>query len=215
METEKALTSRKLRALETKKMIFEAAKTLFAEKGYENVSIDDITTRAGTSKGTFYIYFKNKEHIILEQFKLIDKVYLNTAKNLAKELSARDKLLAFVKAQQEYVSESFGLNLLKVVYYSQLTPDKEKIALVDEKRVLYVIVRKVVRQGQQTGEFRKDVSCREITNWITFWMRSMLYDWCVQDGQYNVVERGQVLFAMLIEGMLSAKTTVSFGLKSK
>ncbi|MEW9701599.1 FAD-dependent oxidoreductase [Paenibacillus sp. SI8] len=45
-------------------MMMEAALTMFMEKGYENVSVDDIIASTSTSKGTFYHYFKSKDAII-------------------------------------------------------------------------------------------------------------------------------------------------------
>ncbi len=44
--------------------VIEAALTLFMEKGYENVSVDEIIAVTATSKGTFYHYFKSKDEII-------------------------------------------------------------------------------------------------------------------------------------------------------
>ncbi|MBD0379098.1 FAD-dependent oxidoreductase [Paenibacillus sedimenti] len=45
-------------------VMMEAALTMFMERGYENVSVDDIIASTGTSKGTFYHYFKSKDAII-------------------------------------------------------------------------------------------------------------------------------------------------------
>ncbi|GGI43478.1 hypothetical protein GCM10008018_02280 [Paenibacillus marchantiophytorum] len=42
----------------------EVALTMFMDKGYENVSVDDIIAATRTSKGTFYHYFKSKDAII-------------------------------------------------------------------------------------------------------------------------------------------------------
>lgn len=44
----------------------ETALNLFMQKGYENVSVDEIIAATGTSKGTFYHYFKGKDEILLE-----------------------------------------------------------------------------------------------------------------------------------------------------
>ncbi len=44
-----------------KKDILEVATTLFSEKGYHEVKVDDIAERVGLSKGTLYLYYKNKE----------------------------------------------------------------------------------------------------------------------------------------------------------
>ncbi len=45
-------------------VMMEVALTMFMEKGYENVSVDDIIAATGSSKGTFYHYFKSKDAII-------------------------------------------------------------------------------------------------------------------------------------------------------
>ena len=45
-------------------VMMEVALAMFMEKGYENVSVDDIIVATSTSKGTFYHYFKSKDAII-------------------------------------------------------------------------------------------------------------------------------------------------------
>lgn len=45
-------------------VMMEVALAMFMEKGYENVSVDDIIAATHTSKGTFYHYFKSKDAII-------------------------------------------------------------------------------------------------------------------------------------------------------
>lgn len=47
----------------TKRKIFEAAMKLFAEKGYEATSVEEITTAVGVAKGTLYYHFSSKEEI--------------------------------------------------------------------------------------------------------------------------------------------------------
>lgn len=52
--------------------LLTAAFKLFLTKGAENTSIDDIVKKAGVAKGTFYLYFKDKND-------LIDKIIINSA----------------------------------------------------------------------------------------------------------------------------------------
>ena len=47
----------------TKRRIFETAIDLFARKGYEATSIDEITAVVGVAKGTLYYHFKSKDDI--------------------------------------------------------------------------------------------------------------------------------------------------------
>lgn len=49
---------------EKTKLILDTALELFAEKGYHQTSISDITKRAGISKGLVYNYFESKEAVL-------------------------------------------------------------------------------------------------------------------------------------------------------
>src|SRR5437899_1678156 len=42
----------------------EAARLVFRERGYGAVRVDDVTKKAGTSHGAFYLYFSNKAEIL-------------------------------------------------------------------------------------------------------------------------------------------------------
>ncbi|PGE24973.1 TetR/AcrR family transcriptional regulator [Bacillus wiedmannii] len=56
---------RETRKKELKELIFLKAVQLFQERGYENVTVQDITTACGIAKGTFFNYFPKKENILL------------------------------------------------------------------------------------------------------------------------------------------------------
>lgn len=52
------------RSAETRKRILNAAREIFAEKGYEKATASDIISRAGIGHGTFWLYFQNKEDLL-------------------------------------------------------------------------------------------------------------------------------------------------------
>ncbi|MEJ9114699.1 TetR/AcrR family transcriptional regulator [Bacillus paramobilis] len=56
---------RETRKKELKELIFLKAVQLFQERGYENVTVQDITSACGIAKGTFFNYFPKKENILL------------------------------------------------------------------------------------------------------------------------------------------------------
>lgn len=60
---------RQKRSKERKLKIMEAAKGLFAEKGINKTSSNEIARHAGVSIGTFYSYFENKKTLFLEILK--------------------------------------------------------------------------------------------------------------------------------------------------
>lgn len=58
------VTDRQLKSLETRKKILEKGKELIQRKGYEAITIADITKECGIAKGTFYCHFKTKEDFL-------------------------------------------------------------------------------------------------------------------------------------------------------
>ena len=69
------LTSRQQLALETKDKIYQAAIRVINEKGYDHVSIEDITTEANVAKGSFYTHFNSKADIIFYNVQKSDCLY--------------------------------------------------------------------------------------------------------------------------------------------
>ncbi|MGA7769121.1 MAG: TetR/AcrR family transcriptional regulator [Candidatus Sulfotelmatobacter sp.] len=55
---------RQRRAAETRVRLFRCALQLFAERGFPNVTVEDITEAADVGKGTFFNYFESKEHVL-------------------------------------------------------------------------------------------------------------------------------------------------------
>ncbi len=200
----KKLTKRQLQAIETRNRLFQTAKELFIEHGYEMVSVDDIVEKAGTSKGAFYAHFKSKDQIIMEQFEEIDQFYLEEYEKIKRRKKAKIQLLEFIKAQHYYVSDIMGISFIKTVYYSQIIKNEDEKLFNNETRPLYVIVQKIIEEGQKTGEFRNDVEPLELTRMITRCMRGTIYDWCVRNGDFDLKLDGNKFFQLIIEGLKGA-----------
>ena len=60
------LTRHQRRRLRTRQQLKDATLELLLEVGYDSISIQNITDRADLGRGTFYIYFKDKEDIVWE-----------------------------------------------------------------------------------------------------------------------------------------------------
>lgn len=55
-----------MKKAERKQELLKTAYELFLSKGYDSVSVDEIITKAGIAKGTYYYYFKSKEETLEE-----------------------------------------------------------------------------------------------------------------------------------------------------
>src|SRR6201998_1582963 len=60
----KGMGRRERKAAETRLKLFRSALRLFAERGFPNVTVEDITEAADVGKGTFFNYFNSKDHVL-------------------------------------------------------------------------------------------------------------------------------------------------------
>lgn len=85
-----------------KEKIIEAGKRLVLDKGYDNVSVSEITKKAGVSKGAFYIHYKTKDDLIQD---LIDFTF-NDALEQSNSGSIYERISCFlIKSVEKIISE--------------------------------------------------------------------------------------------------------------
>jgi len=60
-----AVSRRERRSADIRERLFRSALRLFAEKGFAETTVEDITEAADVGKGTFFNYFPSKDHILL------------------------------------------------------------------------------------------------------------------------------------------------------
>lgn len=138
----------------TKRKIFEASMKLFAEKGYDATSIEEITATVGVAKGTLYYHFSSKEEIfnflIEEGIKLLqNSIDIKTSK-LDNYI---DKIKAVVLIQIKIVNkyENFITILLSQFY------GKESRNQMCQKHVYEYIekIENIVENGMKVGQIKK------------------------------------------------------------
>jgi TetR/AcrR family transcriptional repressor of nem operon len=110
--------------------LLAAGRALFLAKGIAATSLDDITQRAGVSKGLFYLYFPSKEDLVLalqEQFSHEIAARMRAAAEAEEDWAAR--LDACVKAGFECYRELHDLH--EVLFHHARPPRRDPGALPD------------------------------------------------------------------------------------
>jgi len=177
----------------TRSRIVAAAWKLFYEQGYEDTTVDEIVERSGTSKGSFYHYFAGKDALLGTLSTLFDEKYTELMPKLTDELSAFDKLVYLNRELFFMIENTVPLDLLAGLYSSQLVTRGEK-HLMDYNRVYYRLLRSIAAEGQAKGDLRADVPSNEIVRSYALLERALIYDWCLNDGNFSLVQyAGQIL----------------------
>ncbi|MBU0928338.1 MAG: TetR/AcrR family transcriptional regulator [Spirochaetes bacterium] len=199
------MTKRQKQAQQTRRTLFENAVALFREKGFDSVTVEEITTRAGTAKGSFYTYFRTKSDIIIEEFKAIDDFYLKYQHNLKRYGSARARISAFVRAQTRHVRDNVGVAILKILYATNISDPLAEKFLINPQRYLHSLVKEIIVFGQESGEFRDDIDADELTLLFNRSMRSVFLDWAISDDDWDLVAAGvRYCELMLIPALVGA-----------
>lgn len=89
--------SREDKKRDKKNRLLDAARRSFAEKGFRKTTVDEIVDRAQVAKGTFYLYFKNKESVFKELVELLERRYKSLREKMRQEKDLEDKLYFFAK----------------------------------------------------------------------------------------------------------------------
>lgn len=144
-----------------RKNIAEAAQRLFAEKGIESTSMNEIAKESGYSKATLYVYFKDKEELVgvlvLESMQKLYDYLSKTLEDTGNVSECFYKICnAFVDYQEEYPFY-FEL-LLKAINVdfetTRFLPEEKETFLVGERinALLIAFFEKGIERGIIRGD---------------------------------------------------------------
>jgi TetR/AcrR family transcriptional regulator, fatty acid metabolism regulator protein len=138
-------------------LISEAAVEVFAEKGFHQARVSDISKRAGVADGTIYLYFKNKDDLLLSIFEDSMTILVNGARDeLSRESCPLQKIRSFVAFHFDQVKANRSVaEVLQVELRlsNKFLKDYRPSKLWDYLGLLA----DVIREGQASGVIRKEV----------------------------------------------------------
>jgi TetR/AcrR family fatty acid metabolism transcriptional regulator len=138
-------------------LILEAAIEVFAEKGFHHARISDIARRAGVADGTIYLYFRNKDDVLLTIFEEKMGVLIAGLNDVLAPLTdPLDKVRAFARYHFRQVHDHRALT--EVLQIELRLSNKFLKEYRPEKLWEYLgIFAGIVRDGQQQGVIRPEL----------------------------------------------------------
>src|SRR5208283_3694275 len=150
------LRRRERKRIETRERIFRAALKLFAEHGFFETTVEEITEAADVGKGTFFNYFPSKEHVLgmLHEVQL-SKVAQAEAAAKSSQLPIREVLRQFMRsiAEEPGRSQLLARGLLATIF----TNDAIRELLVNTMARGRGSLEAILALGQKRGEVRRDL----------------------------------------------------------
>jgi AcrR family transcriptional regulator len=138
----------------TRELLIDTARQLFARKGIERTTMNDIAAASNKGRRTLYMYFKNKEEISSIVIKNeMERLYEMLEEVENKNLPADEKLITFIYTRLDAFKATVSRNgSLRALFFH----DSWNVAKVRKNYNLQEIalIKKILHNGIQEGIFR-------------------------------------------------------------
>lgn len=171
-------------ASNTKSRLMECGLKLFKERGYNNVSVDDICRKAEITRSTFYYHYQTKDE-------LLDSLYQTAA--IIPEGAALTRLLlsgnnwnglwGVYEIGIDWTLE-LGHEMLSCILITNLSNHRstfypEAVETVDKMAVT------IIAAGQQNGDFRNRSDPELLAKTLRTIIMGAAFEWCNKNGNYD------------------------------
>jgi AcrR family transcriptional regulator len=167
---------RERRRVETREKIYSAALSLFAECGFMETTVEDITEAADVGKGTFFNYFPTKEHVLAtygaERLASVERALQEAQKGDKPVMAVLRELAASVAGQ---AAERPGL--LRAIYAAHASCTAVRDELQVRMQTARRLLAQIIRLAQDRGEVRVDMSAMVLARLVQTVFHGVMGSW--------------------------------------
>ncbi|MCJ7806349.1 MAG: TetR family transcriptional regulator [Clostridia bacterium] len=182
-------------------IILEAAVKTFARTGYHRTRVADIAHEAGVADGTVYIYFKNKEDVLISLF--------------------QDLMIRFVDELQSELVQCQDANekLALIINYHLTTlankPDQAKVTQIEFRQIdqtinagiskplmsYFQLIEEVIDEGKEQNLYRQNLNTRTARKVVFGAIDEVVTCWVMSNKPYDLSTLSEPVFDMLVRGL--------------
>src|SRR5262245_27756424 len=152
---------RERRAAETRVRLFRSAMRLFAERGFQNVTVEDITEAADVGKGTFFNYVQRKDQVL----GVMAEMQLGKGREvLHRAEGGRRPVRTVLRSLFQRVAEEPGRSpeMTRALISTFLASDETRLAMSTNLAEGRRMVAKILDLGQQRGEVNRGMKPEQL-----------------------------------------------------
>jgi AcrR family transcriptional regulator len=191
---------RQERSVNTRRAIMRAAADVWAEKGYNDTTVEDLCNAAGIGRSTYYLHFESKERLLVE-FALATAEGVNSdVDDAVRHGSFEDEIEAFVEglaSRMEHTPRSLAVTIMRqVALNSVAAPElgRDQILFDD-------VLSRIVRDGQQQGKIRPDIVPTDVGEVMAGMVVDALQRWAAGDADRTLRESLDLRIALVLQGI--------------
>lgn len=182
--------------------IIDAAIVVIAKNGFHASQVSKIAKQAGVADGTIYLYFKNKEDILVSLFKeKMGQFIEKTVQKIQEKNSAEEKLLALIYMHFHQLAENKDL---AVVTQLELRQSKIELRLkINEVlKPYYEVIDGIIAEGVDQRLFKKDLNLPLVRQMIFGTIDEIVTNWVMKEHKYNLVKQANEVHSLLMKGLI-------------
>ncbi len=182
--------------------ILKAAVKVFARKGFHETKVAEIARAAGVADGTIYLYFKNKDDLLISVFEEhIDRLNADLRRDLHTFDDTAEKVRHIVRCQLGVVHAERDLAEVLSITLRQSNRFLRQFAAPKFSDYLTIIA-EVIAEGQRRGEVREDVAPRVVARALFGALDGLLMTWALGRSPASRLERAALQVAdILVRGL--------------
>lgn len=181
--------------------IIEAAVKVIAENGYHNSQVSKIAREAGVADGTIYLYFQNKEDVLVSLFRVKMGDFTASARQELKHLeNPHEKLAKLISLHFTMLEANRNLALVMQIQLRQSDAVIRKGIAAPLKDYLKII-EEIISQGMHTGSFREDVNLKLARHMVFGTMDEVTTSWVMSQRQYKLTDQIEPVYNLLARAL--------------
>lgn len=183
------------------KQIIDAAVIVIAENGYHQAQVAKIAKQAGVADGTIYLYFKNKEDILISMFEEKMGVFTESLQAIIENGgTSSDKLCLMIENHFTVLASDKHLAMVTQLELRQSNKElrlkingilKEYLKLLDE----------ILIEGMLNGEFNPTMDVRLARQMVFGTIDEIITSWVMNETRYDLLALIPKVQALLLKGI--------------
>jgi TetR/AcrR family fatty acid metabolism transcriptional regulator len=183
--------------------ILRAAIKVFAQGGFFNSKVADVAKEAGVADGTVYLYFKNKDDILVSIFNhVMDEALSGGKKQLESVKDPVEKLKRIICAHLDTLGRDRNLAIVFQVELRSSTKFMQQFSATKVSEYLELI-RGVIEEGKQRGVFRDDINTTIASKVLFGALDEMATNWVLSRKRYSLVSTADAVIDLVLRGIAS------------
>lgn len=181
--------------------ILDAAVSVFAEKGFHSARVSDVANRASVADGTIYLYFRNKEELLMTAIHAAFDAFMIRARG---ELDAIASPSGKLRRLARLHLEALGSNRdLAVVLQMELRQSARFLAPFSHQHMVeyFGLVRAAIRDGQAQGIFRPELREKIAANCFFGALDEMVTSWVLDETHYQLSDVADAVADIILLGL--------------